>query len=83
MKAISSPAVWDYQINQSKLKDPRVKRFYLERKMRYGDWDKISKKDLRTHLDYLKIDPYLHRVLKLILDERIKASPKSSSSRSG
>jgi hypothetical protein len=56
--------IWDYNIKRMNLKNPDVLKWYLERKIQFGDWGVIDKKTLKKHLPKLRIDPYVKRILK-------------------
>lgn len=58
---------WDYNLKKSDLKNPKIKIWYLERKLNFGDLKDITKKDLKKHLSELKINPSLKNLLSRYL----------------
>ncbi len=54
---------WDYNFKKPTLKNPKIKIWYLERKLNFGDLKDITKKDLKKHLPELKINPSLKNLL--------------------
>ncbi len=58
---------WDYDIKKMDLNNPKVKKWYLERKLKFGDFSGISKKDLKKYLPRLKIDSSMKELLKNFL----------------
>jgi len=56
--------IWDYDIRNLDLSDPKVLIWYLQRKIEYGDWEAIDKRTLKKYLSRLKINPYLKEILK-------------------
>ena len=55
--------IWDYDIKNLDLTDPKVLVWYLERKITYGDWESLDKKSLKKYLPELNINPYLKQIL--------------------
>lgn len=60
--------IWDYDINSIDLKKPAVLRWYLARKINFGDWESLRSKIVKRHLDHLEIDPTLKKMLKKYYD---------------
>lgn len=60
---IKEKIIWDYNLKQEDLKNPEIYKWYLERKINFGDWSKINKKYLKKYLPNLKIDPKMKRLL--------------------
>jgi len=56
--------IWDYDVKSLDLKKPSVLIWYLERKIRYGDWEVLDRKILKEYLPKLKINPYLKKILQ-------------------
>ena len=59
--------IWDYDVESLDLKNPSVLIWYLERKIRYGDWEVLDRKTLKKYLPKLKINPYLKEILENFL----------------
>ncbi len=59
---------WDYNLKKMDLKNPDVKRWYLSRKLKFGDFSGITKKDLKKHLSKLDIQISLKELLKNYLN---------------
>jgi hypothetical protein len=60
---LSRKYIWDYEIKKSDLKKPGFLKWYLERKIEYGDWEALDKRTLKENLAKLKINPYLKEIL--------------------
>tara|TARA_Y100000310_G_scaffold279450_1_gene298561 strand:+ start:263 stop:475 length:213 start_codon:yes stop_codon:yes gene_type:complete len=60
--------IWDYDIKNMDLSNPDVLIWYLNRKIRYGDWECLDKKTLKKYLPELDINP----CLKIILNDFLK-----------
>lgn len=56
--------IWDYDLNSIDLKKTAVLRWYLARKINFGDWESLKSKIVEKHLDQLEIDPTLKIMLK-------------------
>lgn len=54
---------WDYDMSQADLKRPAVLRWFLKRKLEFGDLSGLKKADLKKHLPRLNIDNSLKRLL--------------------
>lgn len=63
----NKPIFWDYDMEKSDLSDPRNKIWYLTRKLQFGDFSGISKKDLRENLTKINISPSLKELLSNFL----------------
>ena len=61
---IDQKYIWDYDIKSLDLKNPEVLKWYLSRKINFGDWRSLDSKIVEQNLDYLDIDPTLKRMLK-------------------
>ena len=55
---------WDYDIRKIDLNNPKVKIWYLNRKLRFGDLLGLSKADLKKYLPKLDINPSLKELLQ-------------------
>ncbi len=55
---------WDYDLSNANLSDPKVKTWYLNRKLQFGDFSGITKKDLGKYLPILDIDASLKELLQ-------------------
>ena len=66
MKA-NNKYIWDYNVNKLDLSNPKVLIWYLERKITYGDWGSLDKKNLKKYLPKLKINPYIKYILNNFL----------------
>ncbi|TSC95525.1 MAG: hypothetical protein Athens101410_479 [Parcubacteria group bacterium Athens1014_10] len=55
---------WDYNLNNLDLKNPHVKTWLLNRKLKFGDLSDISKKDLKKFLSVLKIENSIKELLQ-------------------
>jgi hypothetical protein len=64
---LSRKYIWDYEIKKSDLKKPNFLKWYLERKIEYGDWEALDKRTLKENLAKLKINPYLKEILSEFL----------------
>jgi len=55
--------ICEYDVSNLDLTMPDVLRWYLERKIQYGDWSAIDIQILKKELPHLKIDKYLKNIL--------------------
>ena len=53
---------WDYDLNSIDLTDERIKIWFLSRKLKFGDFFGITKKDLRKYLPKLDISPAMKKL---------------------
>jgi len=58
---------WDYDLRKIDLKKPEVLKWYLKRKLDFGDLSGIKKSDLKKHLSSLDIDFSLKKLLRNFL----------------
>jgi len=56
--------IWDYNIKPADFKKPAVLKWYLSRKINFGDWQSLNSKQIKKHLNSLDIDPTLKQMLK-------------------
>ena len=56
--------IWDYDLKSIDLRKKAVLRWYLARKINFGDWESLKSKLVEKNLNYLKIDPTLKFMLK-------------------
>lgn len=56
--------IWDYDLKSIDLSKKAVLRWYLSRKINFGDWESLKSVALEQNLDYLDIDPILKQMLK-------------------
>lgn len=54
---------WDYDVRKMDLSNPKVKIWYLNRKLRFGDLLGLTKTDLKKYLPKLDINPSLKELL--------------------
>ena len=59
---------WDYDLDSSDLKNERIKIWFLSRKLNFGDFSGITKRDLKKYLPKLNISPALKELLKNYLN---------------
>jgi len=60
---------WDYDLGKMDFENPRVKIWYLNRKLQFGDISEIKKSDLKKYLPQLSIDSSLHELLQNFLNQ--------------
>ncbi len=58
---------WDYDLARADLSDPKVKLWYLNRKLQFGDLTGLKKSDLKENLPRLNINPSLKELLENFL----------------
>lgn len=63
---------WDYDLNKIDLSKPKIKAWFLSRKLRFGNLRDISKKDLKKYLPKLEINPSLKELLQNYLRANVK-----------
>lgn len=61
--------IWDYDVQSLDLKKPEVLRWYLQRKIEYGDWEVLDRKTLKKYLPQLNINPYVKEILQDFLQK--------------
>ncbi len=65
--------IWDYDINNLDLSDPASAKWYLTRKINFGDWQSVNHRLLQKYLPQLDIDPTLKKMLqKYYANQRTK-----------
>ena len=57
--------IWDYDVSSIDLRNRAVLRWYLSRKINFGDWRALDSKVVEKNLDGLQIDPTLKKMLKI------------------
>ena len=62
---------WDYDIRKMDLSNPKVKIWYLNRKLRFGDLSGLKKADLKKYLPKLDINLSLKEMLQNYLKRRV------------
>lgn len=68
--------IWDYDTKTLDLKNPAVLRWYLARKVSFGDYKSIDSKLLELNLSKLDIDQTLKSMLKkFYANKRTKINP--------
>ena len=70
--------IWDYDVKKLNLKNPKALKWYLERKIQYGDWKVIDKKTLKKYLPTLKINPHLKKILNNFIFKQASEMEKRS-----
>ncbi len=55
---------WDYDLSKMDLKNPKIKIWYLSRKLQFGDLSGIKKTDLKKYLPVLDINLSLKELLR-------------------
>ena len=55
---------WDYDLRNANLKNPKIKLWYLSRKLQFGDFSGLKKSDLKKYLPKLSIDASLKELLQ-------------------
>jgi len=55
---------WDYDVRKMDLSNPKVKIWYLNRKLLFGDLFGLKKNDLKKYLPKLDINPSLRELLQ-------------------
>lgn len=56
--------IWDYDLKSIDLRKKAVLRWYLTRKINFGDWESLKVAALEQNLSHLDIDSTLKRMLK-------------------
>ena len=54
---------WDYDMENADLDDPKVKKWYLKRKIDFGDFSDIKGAELRKYLPELDIDSSMKELI--------------------
>ncbi|MCG2809245.1 MAG: hypothetical protein L6275_02800 [Candidatus Portnoybacteria bacterium] len=69
MIKVNKEIFWDYDLDKMDLKNPKVKAWYLSRKLQFGDLSRIKKTDLKKYLPKLDIDVSLKELLRNYLNQ--------------
>lgn len=65
--------IWDYDTKMLDLENPAVLRWYLARKINFGDYKSLDSRILEENLSKLDIDPTLKIMIKkFYVDKRAK-----------
>jgi len=64
MNRQQSKIIWDYDVRKMDLSNPKVKIWYLNRKLRFGDLLGLTKTDLKKYLPKLDISSSLKELLR-------------------
>lgn len=73
---VDTKYIWDYDPKTIDLNKPSVLRWYISRKINFGDWGSLDTKLIEQHLDQLEIDPTLKLMLgKYYANKRAKNHP--------
>jgi len=62
---------WDYDVRKMDLSNPKVKIWYLNRKLQFGDLSGLNRIDLRKYLPKLNINPSLKELLRNYLKSHV------------
>lgn len=54
---------WDYDLKKADMKNPKVKVWYMNRKLKFGDLSGLKKTDLKKYFSKLDIDSSLKELL--------------------
>lgn len=75
--------IWDYDVSKMNFDDPEVLKWYLKRKIEFGDWEAIDRKTLKKYLPELDLDHGIKHLLWLfVYHENIpQSSPEKISPR--
>jgi len=60
----NNPIFWDYNLEKADLENPKVKIWWLTRKLKFGDLSEIKKTDLKKYLAKLDISSSLKELLR-------------------
>ena len=72
---VDNKYIWDYDIKTLDLKNPAVLRWYLTRKVNFGDYRSLDSNVLEKNLPKLDIDPTLKMMIsKFYANKRTKTS---------
>ena len=59
---------WDYDLSTLDLENPEVQKWYLTRKLQFGDLTDIKVENLKKYLTDLEVDPSLKELLHNYLE---------------
>lgn len=65
--------IWDYDISKMNLNDSDTMKWYLKRKIEFGDWESIDRKTLSQFLPELDLDFGMKNLLSIFLKHEIAA----------
>jgi hypothetical protein len=63
MNKRTNKIIWDYDIRKMDLSKPKVKIWYLNRKLRFGDFSGLNRADLKKYLPKLDISLSLKELI--------------------
>ena len=69
--------IWDYDIEAKNIKNPRILRWFLERKINSGSWENIRAVDLKKYYAGLTIELELKNLLRLYFKHEQHAKKSS------
>ena len=68
MKTKQDKAIfWDYNFKKADMKNPKVKVWFLNRKLKFGDLSGVKKTDLKKYFSKLNINSSLKELLRNFL----------------
>lgn len=70
-KKINKRIFWDYDVKKMDLSNPKVKIWYLNRKLLFGDLSGLNRTDLRKYLPKLDFNPSLKELLQNYLKSHV------------
>lgn len=77
----SQKGIWETDVKTINLSNPKVLKWYLERKIEVGDWKALDRQTLSRMLGKLSIDARLKELLQSFLRDTYGYSHKRPSSR--
>lgn len=63
--------IWEANVRTLDLKNPRVLKWYMEKKIHAGEWQALGREDLRRMLPELKMDPAIGALLKRFFSSQL------------
>lgn len=66
---INKKIFWDYDVDKMDLSNPKVKIWYLNRRLQFGDFSGLKRADLKKYLSKLNINPSLKELIQNYLKQ--------------
>lgn len=70
------PSIWDYDISSIDLSRPAIAKWYLKRRIEYGDWSGLEYSLLKQYLPELDIDLTMKEILMEFVENYEKGNIK-------
>lgn len=76
MLSKTQTGIWETNAQALDLKNPRVLRWYVERKIAVGDWGALDRATVARLLPTLRLDPALKNILRAYVGHSHTRAPR-------